>query len=224
MAYRRSLPLRYRLLRWLWGVVGLGAVVGAFALLVHDPVGWIGDKWADLRGNLTQVEPLRAVGEPATAAIAGFPAANLVDNRGDTAWTTAWSAAIASNPARSECVPPAAPAASVAPAAPAADAPASALLLPEHIVTVRAVTVAAGLFEQDPLRERQWRPKTLQLAFSDGSCQQITLTDTAGEQQLSVDPVATTQVRISVLDAYEPGPDQPIDQISISEVRVFTRP
>ena len=215
VAYRRSLPLRYRLVRWLWGVVGLGAIVGTFAMFDNNPVGWIGDRWADLRGSLTQVEPLRAVGEPAATALPGFPAMNLVDGREDTAWAVTWSAAIASNPARTDCL---------SPAAPSPGALSSILLFPEQAVTVRAVTIAAGLYEQDPLRDRQWRPKTLQLAFSDGSCQQVTLVDSADLQQLPLDPVATTQIRISVLDAFSPGPDQPIEQISISEVQIFSRP
>jgi len=98
------------------------------------------------------------------------------------------------------------------------------LVLLDQPATVRQLSVAAGLSEKDPQRPRQWRPKTLQLAFSDGQCQQVTLTDTADLQPLAVEPVETRQIRISVLDAYPPSSDKPLDQVAISEVRLFSRP
>ena len=216
VAYRRSLPLRYRVQRWLWGSIAVGVIAGSLLVLGQNPVGWIGERWADMRGSLTQVEPLRAVSEPPTSVTADSAAFNIVDNHADTAWVGTWSAALAANPSNRTCLSPA----SGSPEGVAG----SVLLVPESVVTVRAVAVAAGLREQDPLRQRQWRPKTLQLAFSDGSCQQILLSDAAELQRLPLDPVATSQVRISVLDAYPPDGDQPIDQVAISEVQLFSRP
>ena len=43
-------------------------------------------------------------------------------------------------------------------------------------------------------------------------------------QSLELDPVDTTQIRLSVVDAYPPSPDQPIDEVAITDIRVFTRP
>ena len=216
LAYRRSLPVRYRMVRWLWALLGLGAIGGLFVVLGHNPVGWIGDQWANLRGSLVQISNVEAVGEPAEAAVPDFPAPNLVDNFANTAWAAQWTASTASNPALRTCLSPTSPS--------PAGLPGSVLVLLDQPATVRQLSVAAGLSEKDPQRPRQWRPKTLQLAFSDGQCRQVTLTDTADLQPLAVEPVETRQIRISVLDAYPPSSDKPLDQVAISEVRLFSRP
>ena len=227
-AYRQSLPLRYRLLRWVFALLGIGALVGGLTLIGQNPVGWVTARINDLQGSLVQVQGLQAYSEPAAGApgtgsatpTTALPtpdtAPNVLDNLSDTAWATAWSASSQLNPAAAPCLSPSTPS--------PAGSPGSVLIVPAGSVTVRELSVAAGLSKDDSRRMLQWRPKTVQLAFSDGTCQQVTLTDTDGLQQHSIEPVATSQIRLSVVDAYPPATDQPTDEVAISEIRLFQRP
>ena len=161
-AYRHSLPLRYRLVRWVLGLLGVGAIVGAMTVIGQNPVGWVTDRINDLRGSLVQVEGLQAYTAPqggadpvATSGAAdpsgadAAPAApdtaeNVLDNLSDTAWATAWSAANQTNPADAPCVAPSSPS--------AAGAPGSILIVPSGTLTVREISVAAGRSKVDPGR------------------------------------------------------------------------
>ena len=211
-AYRRSLPMRYRVRRVAAGVLVAALAAAGWTAIHSNPAGWIRDRWADWQNSLVQIADVQAVTEPADAALPDFPAAATVDNVADTAWATAWTT---STP----------PASCQAPAVtPAAGSTGSLLLLLNHPVTVRAISVAAGLANGDSRRLHQWRPKTLQLSFSDGQCQQVTLTDTAPLQQLDLNPTATADVRVSVVDTFAASPDQPSDLVALSEVRLFAAP
>ena len=235
-AYRRSLPVRYRIIRWGLALLGIGAIIGAFALIGRNPVGWAVNTWNDVLGKTVQVNNLDAYTDPNPAEAAGNPgtvtaspgatpslsrpavdtAPNVVDNLSNTAWMTAWSQTSQLNPADAPCVPPSTPT--------AADGPESILIVPQGSITVRAISVAGGLSKDDARRQQQWRPKTVQLAFSDGSCQQVTLADNPDLQSLELNAVDTTQIRLSVIDAYSASPDQPIDEVAITDIRIFTRP
>jgi hypothetical protein len=70
----------------------------------------------------------------------------------------------------------------------------------------------------------EWRPKTIQLAFSDGSCQLVTLDDSDELQPKQIEPVETTQIRLSVVNAYEPDSKQPTDVTAISDIVLYQRP
>jgi len=235
-AYRRSLPVRYRIIRWLLALVGIAAVIGAFALIGRNPVGWAVNSWNDMLGKTVQVNDLAAYTDPNPAEVADDPgtfspsagatpsiaepavdmAPNVVDNLSNTAWTTAWSQTSQLNPADAPCVPPSTPTAT--------GGPESILIVPQSSMNVRAISVAGGLSKDDARRQQQWRPKTVQLAFSDGSCQQVTLADNPDLQSLELSAVDTTQIRLSVVDAYPASPDQPIDEVAITDIRIFTRP
>ena len=237
-AYRHSLPLRYRLMRYLFALLGIGAIVGGLTLIGQNPVRWVTDRINDLQGSLVQVQGVQAYSDPdagssgtivpptgtptsgsaapTTALPAADTAPNVLDNLSDTAWSTAWTASSAVNPVDAPCVSPSAPA--------IPGSAGSVLLVPEGSVTVREISVAAGLSKDDSRRMLQYRPRTVQLAFSDGRCQQITLTDTDELQQHKIEPVETSQIRLSVIDAYPPATDQPTDQVAISEIRLFERP
>lgn len=215
-AYRRSLPRTTRMLRWLWALAAAAVVVVVLSVAGSNPVAWLADRWADLRGTVVAAGGVQAATEPDTAGLAGFEAFRAVDDRKDTAWATAWSADLAGNPLRESCQTPA--------AATAPGSPGTLLLIPPSALTVRQISVAGGLAADDPRRPHQWRPHTLQVAFSDGTCQRLALADDAALQTLTVDPVRTDQIRISVVDAYPPAPDQPVDQVAITDVRLLTRP
>ena len=215
-SYRRSLPLATRILRWLWALVAVAAVAVVLTVAGSNPLTWVADRWADLRGAVVSVANVRAATEPDAAVITDFDAFRAVDGREDTAWATAWSADVASNPLRDSCQTPSAP--------PAPGSPGTLLLVPSAPLTLRQIVVAAGLAADDPRRLHQWRPRTLQLAFSDGSCQRLVLADDAGPQTLPVDPVSTDQIRISVVDAFPPVPDQQLDEVALTDVQLWTRP
>jgi len=220
------------LVRWVLGLLGVGAIVGAMTVIGQNPVGWVTDRISDLRGSLVQVEGLQAytapeggtdqvttsgtADPPTGAAAAPDTAENVLDNLSDTAWATAWSSANQTNPADAPCVAASSPS--------AAGAPGSILIVPSGTLTVREISVAAGRSKDDPGRMLQWRPKTVQLAFSDGTCQQITLADSDQLQPVKIDPVETTQIRLSIVDAYPPATDAPTDLVAITDIRLFQRP
>jgi len=76
----------------------------------------------------------------------------------------------------------------------------------------------------DPLRTHQWLPKALELSFSDGQCQLVPLANTADLQRISIQPVTTSQVRVQVVEAEAPPPDQPVNVVALSEIRLLARP
>ena len=41
---------------------------------------------------------------------------------------------------------------------------------------------------------------------------------------MKIDPVETTQIRLSVVDAYPPATDAPTDLVAITDIRLFQRP
>lgn len=221
-AFRRSLPLRYRLVRWGLGLLGIGAIVAALTLFQQNPVRWVTDRVNDLRGSLVAVQGLRAYDAPqvgvgqAPSAAGAEAAENLLDNRYDTAWSTSWSAANQQDPSGTSCTPPSTPS--------AAGAPGSILIVPSGPVTVREIAISPGRSKSDTRRPLEWRPKTIQLAFSDGSCQLVTLDDSDELQLQQIEPVETTQIRVSVVDAYEPDSKQPTDVTAISDIVLYQRP
>ena len=216
------------------GALGIGAIVGALALFQQNPVRWVTDRVNDLRGSLVAVQGLRAYDAPqvgagqappsgvaspgtTTPSAAGADAAeNLLDNRYDTAWSTAWSAANQQDPSGVSCVPPSTPS--------AAGTPGSILIVPSGPVTVREISISPGRAKSDTRRPLEWRPKTIQLAFSDGTCQLITLDDSDELQPKQIEPVETTQIRVSVVNAYEPDSKQPTDVTAISDIVLYQRP
>lgn len=211
-AFRRSLPMGLRLRRGA-GIAGaLAAVIGLLFLFGTNPVAWVKDRIADLRGSIAEVADVRAAGEPSDAVVPQFPAEYATDNLGDTSWAVVWRDPGGAPP----CVPTS--------ASPAAGTAGSLLVLLPRPTTVRAVTVAGGLPAVDPRRPHQFRPKALTLAFSDGTCQQVNLTDTAELQQVSISPVATDAIRVTVSQIYPPLPEQPMDLVGLSEFRVLARP
>ncbi len=212
-AYRRTLPIRFRVRRALLGLLVIALLGGGLAVVGHNPLAWARDRWYDARNTLVQVTGVQAFGTPRGSEIQNFPASAAVDTVADTAWGTAWTAI---TPAPSGCLGPA--------AVPAAGSTGSLQLVLDAPVTVRAVSIAAGLGATDPLRTHEWRPKTLQLAFSDGRCQRVTLKDVPALQQLPLSPVRTSEIRISVVDTFPASADQTVNVVAISEVLLLSRP
>jgi hypothetical protein len=214
VAYRQSLPLRYRAIRWVLALVGVGVLIGGLSLIGRNPVGWAVDRWNDLRGATVQVTGLQAHTEPEAEPADAAPL--LLDNLADTGWTVPWTATSALDPLLASCRNP---------------TDRTSLGMPQSVVvtlpreaTLTDVSVAAGLPKDDSRRAQQYRPKTLQLAFSDGTCQRLELADADGLQRLPLDKVGTGAVRIWVVDAYPPTSDQPQEIATVAEIRLFQRP
>jgi len=218
-------------------LAGVGVLIGGLSVIGRNPVGWAVDRWNDLRGTTIQVTGLQAHTEPDPAApgaaeATGAPAATssasapptpstdaaplLLDNFANTGWTVPWTATPAPDPLLATCRDPADPTMLGMP-------PSVVIALPQA-VTLNQVAVAAGLPKDDSRRAEQYRPKTLQLAFTDGTCQRVELADVDTLQTLPLDPVGTGGVRIWVVDAYPPASDQPQDIATLAEIRLFQRP
>jgi hypothetical protein len=208
--------MHYRVRRYIISGVVVLLVVAALFVSGHNPIGWVSNRIADLRGTLVPVTGLTATGEPQDSVLADHPPGYAIDNLADTAWGTAWTGNPASPVAPGNCVATA--------SAPAAGSVGTLLLTLPSPKKIRAIEVAAGLPADDPLRSHQWLPKAVELSFSDGQCQQVALTDIADLQRIQIDPVTTSQVRIQVVDAEAPPPDQPINVVALSEVRLLARP
>lgn len=209
-AFRRSLPPGLRIRRYL-GIAAVVALIGGLLFVVgNNPVRWVKDRIGDLRGSLSEVA-LTVASEPPDAQVPGYPVEYVVD-RQETAWATTWRPPGTAG----SCVPPgvAAPAGSMG----------TLLLVLSAPTTVRALEIAAGLPESDQRRPHQYRPKTLELTFSDGTCRQVAVADDPALQQIPLDPIVTDQIRVSIVDVWPPLPDNPMDLVAITEIRVLARP
>ena len=172
-AFRRQLPVGIRLRRG-FGIAGvLALIIGALFVMGTNPVRWVKDRIADSKGSLAVIAGVAATADPVDSPLPTSPASNLVN--GDLgAWGTQW----APTGAAPVCVPPG-----------AEGSPASAILTLPGLTEVRALDLTAGLEETNPLRAVQFRPKTVQLAFSDGTCQTVQLEDAPGTQREDITPV-----------------------------------
>ena len=206
-AFRRQLPVGIRLRRG-FGIAGvLALIIGGLFVMGTNPVRWVKDRIADSKGSLAVIAGVAATADPVDSPLPTSPASNLVN--GDLgAWGIQW----APTGAAPVCVPPG-----------AEGSPASAILTLPGLTEVRALDLTAGLEETNPLRAVQFRPKTVQLAFSDGTCQTVQLEDAPGTQREDITPVTTGQIRVTVTDAYAPASEgMPI--VSMAEIAVLARP
>ena len=229
--------MRYRLIRWGLALLGIGAIVGTLALIGQNPVGWAVNNWNDLVGKTTQVRtwtpiPNRSrAAAPASTTAGGRPQQPEQFRPGEQRSQAAGRhrAERAGQPVRhrldGHLVAGPQPAAVLRPAC---DSPplAGASVDPDRAAGFGDGEEDLGrsrAAEGDSRRMLQWRPKTMQLAFSNGPCQQIVLEDEPGLQEKDLDAVDTSQIMLSIVDAYPPATDQPDDEISVTELRLFER-
>ncbi|WP_157970435.1 hypothetical protein [Nakamurella deserti] len=207
-AWRRSLPLRYRVRRWLFGVLGIGLLIGGLTLIGRDPVGWAADRWNDLRDVQVPVGDLTAVAVPAESA--DGPGSAAVDRRLDTAWVTPWPAGSA--PA-TDC---AAPRTDADPAAP------GALLVGLGATReVRTVRIHPGPPSADQ-RATEPRPRRIQIGWADG-CVTVDVPDTAAPVTTAVRISADT-VWLSVVEVWPAATPDARPEVSVTEVEFLARP
>jgi hypothetical protein len=208
--YRRSLDLRFRILRWVAVLGGLGALAAGLGLAGLDPVSGGRDLWRRVFPRDERITGLAAAADPADADRREFAAAAALDGAPDTAWAAGWQ--------RDPGAPPP-PACAPAPGTGGADA-ALVLTLPEP-TDLSKVRVQAGLPEGDADRPNQWRPRALELRYDDG-CEVVELADAAGPQEHAIEAHATTTVRVTVLDALAPtAPTDATNLVTLAEVDLY---
>jgi len=209
-AFRRSLPMGLRVRRWAYLGGALGLIVGLLYLTGANPVRWARDRIADIKGSVVEVQGVQAASEPAAEQLPVYPADQALD-RLATAWASQWRAPGDAG----ACIPP-----GVAP--PAGSLGSLVLTLPQA-TTVRSLEVVAGPPDEQQ-RPHQYRPKTFELTFSDGSCRQVAVADVATPQSIALAPITTEQIRVAVTDVYPPESDSVVDVYSITEIWVMARP
>ena len=205
-AYRRSLPWWIRLLRVLIAVVVLALAFAYLGFVGRNPVTWSRHVVANLRDTLSPVNGVTSASVNQSAAVPGFPAKDATDGNSATAWATPFTG------------PTSAPSGSCT-----TGAASGALLLsaPEQI-KLRAIKVQTGLTTPD--RTQQWVPTTLDLSFSDNTCQRINLKNVATPQTIHIHPVKTDGVRIVVVAADSPRAGGAVPLAAITEIALLVRP
>lgn len=208
-AYRRSLPMRYRVIRALVGLLALALVALAVVLIRGNPISWAKARWYDLHDTVEPVAVSGAVLDPKSAQERpDFGPKAAADGDPATAWATSWTAG-------------------ARPVGCSGDQPATAEALVLHfdeVADVRKIRVMDGLSADDPNRLTQNRPRRLEVRSSDGTCQALSLADRATAQTVELPkPVSTDLLRIDVLAVYAPEKDGS-DLVAISEVVPLRRP
>ena len=204
-AYRRSLPMRYRLIRVGVAVVVALLVAGAVLAVNRDPIGWAKARWYDFKGTVVPVRDITPTLDPAGSENADFPPPYAIDGDEGTAWAANWTGT-----GKPEgCGTP--------------NTAAGLLLTFQEPVDLRRLDVRAGLPTADPARLTQHRPRVLELRFSDGDCVTLPVRDSGDLQVVELDPVSTTSVRMDVVAVY-PADAAGATLVALSEIALFQRP
>lgn len=208
-AYKRSLDVRYRVLRAIGLLAVLGVGVGVFGIARVNPISGARDLWRDVFPRYERIAELTATADPEALDRRDFAAAAAVDGDPSTAWAAGWLRQPDADPAP------------LCPDVPGPGGADTALLVSLVEATDLAkIELQAGLPEGDPDREDQWRPRLLELRYDDGTCDRVELDDATGFQSHEIDASDTASVRIAVLDAAQPRSGSG-DLVSIGEVRLF---
>jgi hypothetical protein len=210
-AYRRSLDLRFRLLRI--GAV-LGSLVffaGLFGIAGVNPWTAARNGWRNAFPSYTQITGIAAATEPEQAENREYAASFALDRAPDTAWAAKWTLGAGEGPAAECAVPP-----------DGGGAEAALLLTLPEPTDLDRLEVQAGLPKGDPGRATQWRPTLLELRYDDGSCQQVKLGDKPGRQRHDISAEDTTSVRIVVRDAAPPTGGSG-DLVALGEVGIYRK-
>lgn len=236
-AYRRSLDVRFRVLRVLAVLAGLGLLAGGLGLVGLNPISGARGLWDRFFPRYERIGELRATVQPEGTIEADFPPGAAVDGDPSTAWATTWllepdapaAAACASgdeadggDEAASDAGGAGDDAVGGETAALQGGAAAGLVVNLPQAVEVAKIEVQPGLEAGDPARAGQWRPTLLEVRFDDGTCETVELDDAAGIQDHRLDGPQTTTVRVRVLDAAPPtDPAASRGLVAVGEVRVF---
>ena len=208
ITYDRGLGLRARWVRatLLLGALGIG--VTAVAPWGAGLRGFVGDQIQQVRGyEAVTVE--KAVVVPADARRRSFPAAFATDGQPSRAWAVGWRGGGRRAP-EGACGQVRSPAAG------------SLVVSLAQASRVDRVTIQPGLQRDNPNWSKQARPRTVELRFSDGTCQRISLGDAFEPQTFDVEARAVSDVQVVILDAY-PQQEGRGDLTAISEIGFAAR-
>jgi len=122
---------------------------------------------------------------------------NAIDNRYDTAW-------LVPNRLAEKCI----------------------TLWLDRVTRISKVGIIPGYPKFDPYRHvdrftQHRRVKRIRLEFSDGTSQELALLDKGELQVMSIHPVETEYVKMTILDTFEAGGEFPQDVVAISEIQLF---
>jgi hypothetical protein len=210
-AYRRSLSPRSRSVRVVVALLVAAGLGGAFVVARRSPVTLARHLKNDLTNTLVRVQGVSAQSVPPAGA-APTSAAAVVDNNAATPWTTSWLGT--ADPAEARCAP-----------IPKGAAAHLVLTLPRP-TTVRVVQFVGSVADEGS-RALQWRPRVLQVTFSDKSCRRLPVQSNGTTEVIKLDkPVPTSQITIEIAAADRPQAtgSGPANQISISEIQLLSRP
>ncbi|HET6954573.1 MAG TPA: zinc ribbon domain-containing protein [Acidimicrobiales bacterium] len=210
-AYRRSLDVRFRVMRVLALVAGVGIMAGSLGLVGVNPIRGARGLWDKYFPRYEAIGELQAAADPPQAVDPDFPPGFAVDRDPQSAWAAQWRTPDDADP------PEACP---EEPSGGGADA-ALIITLPEP-TAVGKISVQANLPADTPSRAGFHQPTRLEVRFDDGTCEKVELADKAGFQSHRIDGPQTSTVRIAVIDARPPR-DQALsqEQVAIGEIRLY---
>nr|WP_281497225.1 zinc ribbon domain-containing protein [Ornithinimicrobium sp. F0845] len=203
-AYRRSLPPLYR-----WRRVGVTAliaavVLGGFAVVGSDPVGWTMDRWYDVTNRLDPVRDVGAQALPEDSVIGDNDPNGLLDADPTTAWVTGWTPP----EGRPSC----------------GDGRGGRVVLTFPETRVRELHVITGVTDPSD-RPLQHIPTQLHVQLPDGTCRTVDLTRAPELQEVPFDTErAVGRLTISIGETYT-GDDERIQDVAgLSQLTLLARP
>jgi len=201
VTYDVAMATRARFVRtmFLLGAVGIGASqFGPWAPDLRAQVTQRIDRYLPHRYAAVPTDSIRA--EPVTRGISGFDLNYAVDGNPERAWAAQWTQ----------------PAAGGQPCNRPGGAPAL-LITFRTPADVERVVIRAGLADGNDKRALQYRPRRVDIRFSDGTCQVADLADKAEPQTIGVKAAGATLARVVIVDVYAPA-DAGDELVSLSEI------
>ena len=189
-------------------VLALALVAGVLTLAGWHPIRRATDLVGHVLGSGRVEDGVTARAVPADA-YPDIPAAWVVDGVRARGFATRWTLG-----------PPGDPGAACGTAR-SATASSLVVTLPGP-TDVREIGIEAGLPAGDPQIEARWRPRTLELRWSNGRCQTVQLAKEPGLQRFAVEPGEMTDVSIAVVAGYGPG-NGGTDRLDIGEITFWRR-
>lgn len=204
-AYRRSLPLIYRLRRAAI-VVAVAVLVGVVAASSwSDPRQWAADQWYALRGTVVPVKITDVRVTPSSATTAGSQLSYLTDGT-KSMWTTHWAADDVARSCRQPAHGP-------------------VIILSFAPARVRRIVIYAGAPDDHRDRLQQFRPRTINYRYDDGPCRFANLAASGKQEIIAADShSAVTTLSVVITDAYDPPAGGRLNTLSITDISLQARP
>jgi hypothetical protein len=201
VTYSAAVSTRVRFVRatMVLGMLGIGlSQLGPWGQDVRTRLAAQADRVVPHRYAAVPLESVAA--DPDLPGIEGFDLRYAVDGDAERAWAAGWRPPVATGPPCQRA------------------GGAQALLVTfRKPAAVERITVRAGLAKGNDKRTLQYRPRQLDVLYSDGTCRVVDLADDAGEQAVGAKAAGVTSARIVIVDAYPPS-DRGDGLVSLSEI------